>query len=409
MRLFFGLVLLFFSSCASHDYISSRAHRAFEFKNYDLAARAYEEEIKESKRNRLLFQLDLGLSHFYNHDYKAAIRTLLKAEQEIEKVDYFSLSEEAGVLVSSSNSRTYLPEEWERVIVNLFLALSFAVQDNPEEALVEVRKFHQKWEKISREQKKSYRESPFALYLSSLLWASQKEWDSALLDGEKALSFKDFPMLKELLLYWSRRASRWEKWREYKKKWPTQASKVKNYASKKNWGYLQLFFLHGQSPVKTPRGGEYNNLPEYKKRTYPDSRYELKNLKCLNSSTKKSEISLDLESSLMEALEEKMSTIIGARVLRTAVKGGVAVAVAKATKSKELGWLAFYLLMLGESADLRSWQTLPAQVQSMVCRLPAGKHTPVVVQKTVDGRWLNEWKLEEIEVKRDHPVFRLIP
>ena len=80
-------------------------------------------------------------------------------------------------------------------------------------------------------------------------------------------------------------------------------------------------------------------------------------------------------------LEDRLGRTLLKQLAGVAVKGAVAGGVGALTKSEELGALTFLLLSATNTADLRSWLSLPAEYQVARFRLPAGKHTV-----SVDGQ-----------------------
>ena len=92
---------------------------------------------------------------------------------------------------------------------------------------------------------------------------------------------------------------------------------------------------------------------------------------------------LDVNRIALEQLDANMPWIIARAVLRRSAKGAFSVVVENAvehgTNNEGLGQLASVLMGLAttatENADTRSWETLPATIQSLRLGLPAGEQT----------------------------------
>src|SRR5690606_17623576 len=65
--------------------------------------------------------------------------------------------------------------------------------------------------------------------------------------------------------------------------------------------------------------------------------------------------------------------IIAKKVAGTVAKHAIGAGVAKATDSEAAGAITTLFLRLTDKADLRSWTTLPAQLQVARLALPAGR------------------------------------
>ena len=139
-------------------------------------ARVYVEEHAKDygKRNRLLYQLDRGMLAFSAGEFREAIQAFEEAELIMDELYTISLSQEATTFLINDNTAPYRGEDFESVMVNLFLALSYANLSQIEEALVEARKVDSKLTAInlqySESQKNGYQEDPFARLLMGILY-----------------------------------------------------------------------------------------------------------------------------------------------------------------------------------------------------------------------------------------------
>jgi hypothetical protein len=139
-------------------------------------ALSYVEEHEEDyqNRNRLLFYLDEGMLAFSVGDFEKAIQAFTAAEELMEELYTISISGEATTFLINDNTAPYRGEDFESVMVNLFLALSYANLSKIEDALVEARKIDSKLAAINlqydEEHQNAYREDPFARMLIGIFY-----------------------------------------------------------------------------------------------------------------------------------------------------------------------------------------------------------------------------------------------
>ena len=139
-------------------------------------ALSYVEEHQDDyqSRNRLLFYLDEGMLAFSLGDFEKAVQAFTAAEKLMEELYTISVSREATTFLINDNTAPYRGEDFESVMVNLFLALSYANLSKIEDALVEARKIDSKLATINlqydEEQQNTYREDPFVRMLIGILY-----------------------------------------------------------------------------------------------------------------------------------------------------------------------------------------------------------------------------------------------
>ena len=154
--------------------------------HYESAAQLFASEIEKSNDNRLLFCLDAGTSYFNAGHFEKAIPYFLQAVKFWEAKDYTSVTEEVAKAAISENLKTYIGEDYERVLIHVFLALSYVGVGNLEDAQVEARRMDLLLKRMREQEKKPYAESAFARWLSALLWEATGNYDSARIDYENA-------------------------------------------------------------------------------------------------------------------------------------------------------------------------------------------------------------------------------
>ncbi len=376
MRLLCIPLLIFAGACASDRYLSSPGHGYFEKKDWARAEMAFEKEAKEPGANQLLFMLDQALALFANGDYKEATEILLKAEELAEIKDYTSVSEEVGTLATSESVRGYKGEDFEKVLINVYLALGFAAQGKIESAQVEARKINLLLNKMITDGKRNYEESPFARVLSAILWEATGDWNAAYVDYKLAHELDPaFPGLGERLIYAANRMN----FRDDEMRWRQAYPQAKARRWSRDEGELVVFFQRGKSPRKVPRG-ENGTLPRFVARSYGDGDLSIA---VTGLDPVRTQTALDIEKTSIRYLEDRIGRMAARKLLGAAVKGAIAAGVGAKAKDSDLGVLVFYALMASDRADLRSWLSLPAEIQMARIPLMPGKYR--VGLRVLDG------------------------
>jgi hypothetical protein len=151
------------------------------------------QEVKENERaygdkSTVLYKLDLGALYHYAGEADSSNRYLFAAEKEIEELYTESISLQVLSYILNDNVLPYDGEDFEKVFVNVFLALNYAGTGMNEDALVEARKVDLKLREFSRqyEGKNRYREDAFIRYFAGALYENEGEINDAFISYQKA-------------------------------------------------------------------------------------------------------------------------------------------------------------------------------------------------------------------------------
>lgn len=186
---------------------------------------------------------------------------------------------------------------------------------------------------------------------------------------------------------------------DYKKRYPS----VKKYRLGPGEGEVLLIVEQGKGPYKVPNPAFYL-LPMFVRNSYVSSSVWLRDKE--GKHKVQSEPLFDIEATAIKELEDRTGGIIAKKIAGTVVKHAAGAAVAKATNNETLGALATIALRLSDSADLRSWSTLPARLHIARLILPAGRRDLVV--DMVGNNGVNSMGLKEfpgVEVKPGQITF----
>ena len=394
-----SLILMMASGCASDRYLASGGHSEVSKGNFGRAVEIFGKAAREKGVNQLLFMLDEASSLFAERRFNEAIEVLLRAERLTEIKDYTSLSEEAGTLVTGDNIRTYSGEDFEKVLVNVYLAIAFAAVGKLEDAQVEARKINLILYRMIHEGKRNYEESPFARYLSAMIWEAGRETNDAYVDYKKTAELdKNFPDVGRDLMAMAKRLRFVDDERRWREAYPQQLPRT----IKADEGELVVFFERGLSPVKIPRDGQDSNLPRFVKRSSTSRGARL----IVNGETPGAFAPvLDIESLSIRYLEDRIGKMIAKKLAGLAVKGAVAAGVGKASKNKDAGWLTFLALSALDRADLRSWRSLPAAIEMQRIALKKGVYQVEVQVLSSTGEVLRSHRFNDLQIEAGKKVF----
>lgn len=390
------------AGCASDRYLGSDGHKEIARGNFARAADIFTKAAKEKGVNQLLFMLDEASALFADRRFDEAIKVLLEAERLTEIKDYTSLSEEAGTLLTGDNVRTYSGEDFEKVLVNVYLAIAFAAVGKLEDAQVEARKINLILYRMINEGKRNYEESPFARYLSAMIWEAGRETNDAYIDYKKTAELDaHFPEIGRDLIATANRLRFTQDERRWREAYPTQLPRT----LKADEGELVVFFERGLSPVKIPRDGQDSSLPRFIKRLSTSHSARL----IVNGETLGvfSPV-LDIENLSIRYLEDRIAKMIAKKLAGTAVKAAVAYGVGKGSKNSDAGWLTFMALSALDRADLRSWRSLPAAIEMQRVALKAGTYKVDLQVLSSTGEVLRTQHEESLVIPARKKIFRSV-
>jgi hypothetical protein len=337
------------------------------------AAELLKEKSQKPGKDQILFLLDRGTALFEAGLYEEAIEVLSQAERLTEIKDLTSISEEVVSVVTTDQYKNYYPLDYELIMINVYLALSYYATGNYEGALVECRRIDNLIYKLKNKGMKTFEELPFAWYLSALIYESQKKYNDALIDYRRVMMLvPDFKQAVFDSYRMARFIGKMTTARELEDKYPDLG--LRNYYKSlcRKCGELIVIYADGEIPIKRPQRGN-SMLPEFYTRTY-----SLYPLSVYSGDDKKLTVSseiLDLETVARKNLDERIGRIVAKRILGIGAKVAIGYGVAKATDNEALGILTGLLLQSTTHADTRSWSTLPKSISVARLRLPEGETT----------------------------------
>ena len=184
------LVLCFAASaCTSHMARSPYVKDYIERQDF---ASALEEIEKIDKRTSLLLYLyESGLALHYSGSYEESNAVFQKAEIVYDDLYTKSLTREAGSLLTSDNILQYRGERFESALIHYYKLLNYLLMGQTEEALVECRRISNKLRTFGDSEDPVYPNDPFLQYLAGMVFFDAGELSDADVSFRNALEAYD--------------------------------------------------------------------------------------------------------------------------------------------------------------------------------------------------------------------------
>lgn len=318
-------------------------------------------------KDQLIYLLDYATALQMAGKYEESKRAFIQADKLAEQVDYHSVTKIIGATLGGEESVQYKGDSFELFLINSMNALNFLAVQDLDGAMVEARRINEKISKMKMDGREPYELSPFATYLSALIYEAQGNFDSAYIAYEQTYNLNpNMGLIEEDLVRSSKMARREEAHQKWKRTFPHVQSPKSSGRSQD--AEIIVLTLHGWGPRKRISQADYS-LPElspvYNRVTSAQTFVNSKDF----GSTR---MIYDVESVAIQTLSKDMGALIARRVGALGAKAVVADQFRQ--RDDGLGELAWILMNVADRADLRQWSTLPRHVQLQRIRIPAGKH-----------------------------------
>lgn len=430
------LVCVFFSGCATYT------HNAVTFRS-SLAGGHYETALQtlgNARKGpaRLLYLMENGLISHYRGEYHASNRFFESAERLSDRLFTRSLSREVASLVTNDQVRAYRGEEFELAFINYYRALNYWYLNEPEEALVECRKANLKLARYAAQADydATYRNDAFIHYITGLIYEATGELNDAYVSYRNALDAYEtyreaFGLAAPETL--ARDLRRVETALDFVDN-PGEAFATRDSYSAGD-GELIVFSEIGFVPHKVEEeislpiyegddfGGKKDRLeavsrkiayrhykPHYAGKSkvkywlrvalpaYRDVVPRTHTIR-VSAAGRQTATTLaeDLSSIAWQTFQDKQPTILARTVARGLVKYSASVKAKE--KSKVLGFIVNLFSAAIETADTRSWVSLPHNVQIGRLALPAGTHTLTLESLDNRGRVIETGTISDIDIR----------
>jgi len=374
--LFLLLFASVLSSCSSYMTSESDFFSKFQRGQFKQAAASIKDKSEKEGKDQILYLLDRATALFEAGEYKDAIDVFTKAERLTEIKDVTSINEEVVSVVTTDKYKRFYPLDYELIMINFYLALSYYMIGQYDDALVECRRINNLVYKLRTKGMKDFEENPVAWYISATIYEMRKQYNDALIDYRRARELS--PTFTQAF-YDSYRMARYtnnvnEITRLEKER---KDLHLQDYYGKlcRKCKTVVVLYADGQIPIKRPN--PYNDmLPKFYTRTSSVS--SLSVLGPENKEIAQTKQILDLETVARKNLDERIGRIMAKRILGMGTQVAIGYGVAKATNNDALGIIAGLLVHATAQADTREWSTLPRSFQVARFELKKDEHDVIL-------------------------------
>lgn len=369
----------------------------------DLYVGKYKEATKEldesslatEGRNYALFGMEKGMLLYLQGEYLTAAKQWMQSDRKLDDLYTTSISKTTASFIVNDSMSDYTGEAHERVLLPIFSSLAFFANNDQNNSIVMIRRTYDIKKALDNENEGNnlFKYDAFSHYFSAMVYETKSDWDNAIIEYRNALKniqsgqlqkgnfksaenqiLKDIGRLAEYrnrndILSDIRKTNAnltWEKHEDLLKK-----------------GEVYIIYESGNSPIKvakdivvpTDRTVVRISFPEYKdipyKSHYADVYLDEK-------STGRTVVMEDIGKMAKQALEDRRVRDIAKIAARVIAKD---VAARKLGNENPLAGLAANVFsVVTETADTRSWTTLPDTIQVLRVPLLPNKEMKLVIK-----------------------------
>jgi len=367
------------------------------------ASEALEDDKDFAAKDLLLFYMEKGTVLHYLGDYEKSTEAFLDAVKIFKRLDYISLTAETASLVSNDWIKAYKGEYAERLWIHSYLIMNYLLQDLQEDALVEGKQALKLIQKYSDALKDDYYTKALIALCFELL---NEKNDAYIVYKGLYETMPDSNMLLPKLYQLSYDLNIMDEAAAHKKKLDQQKVTA---GSLPDSGELILFIANGRIPEKRskdiilPPGFRFS-IPAYRDSAAPAVSISFsakENTRIAPEIT----VNTRLDHVARQSLDERQKLIITKEITRVAAKEAIIQSVDQ--DEEFLTFLLRTIFIAIESADTRSWKTLPVEIRLIRIPLSAGTHDLNVVLNQ-GGSATRKIELHGVQLNRGQKLFRSI-
>lgn len=428
--LFAAITSLILTGCATYSSSFKVIEDNLAAQQYDQALQALEKQ-SPSKTDLALHALNKGMILRMKRDFVASNQALEQAKAEMERLYAASVTENALSFIINDATVSYGGDDFEQVLVHLYMALNYLELGDRDAARVESLQVDIKLREIGeRIAGSKYTEDAFSLYLSGLIYEDEGEWSDALISYRQAYeAYKKYQqdyslamptMLKYDLLRLTKRQGLPQELARYKKEFGLDLSQMP--ANQAGQGELIFVLNNGLVPIKRekavnsldPASGTLVRiaLPYYESRSNDVVAMRIS----AGQQQATSELMENIDGIARTSLDSRMPAIMARSVARAVVKVAASRRAQQAARSGNnnrdssmaglLGAMAVQVAAYAtERADTRSWLTLPANIQLARLSLPPGSYTVKVELLNSGGVVVNTREYPGVVIDKGHKTY----
>lgn len=448
---FAWLGLLALGGCVTYSNSFQAVERQLSEAKYDDALKSIEQRA-QSKTDRVLYLLDRGMVLRMKRDYAASNAALEAAKQEMDRLYAASVSENALSIVVNDATVSYSGDDYEQVLVHLYMALNYLELGQPDEARVEALQVDIKLRELAEKfAAGKFTEDALSRYLAGMIYEDAGESSDAMISYRKAYeAYQKYQeryhtampdMLKHDLVRLAQRLGLKDELRQYRKEFDLPTEKKESAAS---GGELVFILNNGLAPIKRERISStwvpvpqentkvvvvrtgkpaqpqpaQSNPPPPIQVTIALPYYESRPIKVATArlrtgdTTASTQLMENIDGIARASLDARMPAITARTIARAITKGAIQHAVDKGgNKQDDAGakligsLLVRVAAVVTEHADTRSWLTLPANIQLARMPLPPGVHDIEIDLLGADGQVRRTLKFPQVSIRDGHKTW----
>lgn len=373
------------TNLAGGDYTAAAEHiRA-------IRKRADEGTATYSKKNEVLYRLDLGTVLHEAGLHRESDAQFAAAEDRMEDLYTKSLTREAGRFMVNDATVEYAGERYERVLLHVYRALNFLGLGEREGALVEIRKLSRLLQEYRDTlPETAYRDDAFAQYLSALLYADVGQRDDARIAMEAAQKAyaayeKHYGTpqpgdwdaavpgdVAELVFIHGNGVAPHKVSRTMQVAWNNAAGAIRAYSDRSGRDE------DAEKALNIIQAGLYGNAFTLSYPAYvPVAARIAASTVEIGENAADSFLAEDIAAIARQDLKERMDWVLPRSIARAAVKNALTQSLARKTEKDHGAGAALLVQLIAaatsaatEVADTRGWSTLPAQLRIARVRVP---------------------------------------
>ncbi len=248
----------FYISCATVDYrtVMKAPEEKFYRGEYLEAAKMLLPEVNKESKDQLLFMMECGYILHAGADYQKSNMVLLPAAKEA-KVVPISISQQVAGLLTNQTATNYRGEDFEKVLIHMFLGINFLKLKDFDSARVEFKAVNDELAKVKEETGAAkYKQNLMAKYLTAVSYEIIGDANNDKNDLEFAyIEYKQIYQLSPGLVTVQADLQRLAKKLNYMDEYQDWTGKFgkKDFMADDSGEFI-LIFQAGQAPIKATRG-----------------------------------------------------------------------------------------------------------------------------------------------------------
>ena len=346
--------------------------------------------IATESRNFALFTMEKGMLLYLQGDYLNSVKQWQNSDKKLDDLYTTSISKTTASFIINDSMSDYTGEAHERYLIPIFSSIAFFANHDQNNSLVMIRRTNDIKNALDNDNEGAnlIKYDALSNYFSGMVFETKGEWDNSIISYKNALTnIKNGP-LKSAETQITKDLARLA---EFRKRSDILNDIKKNYPSL-NWqkhsdllkqGEVYVIYESGNTPIKTPKDILFPtdktvvriSFPEYKDVYYKNKSSEIF---IDQKSIGKTIIMEDIGKMAKQALEDRRVRDIAKIAARVIAKD---LAARKLGEQNPLAGLAANVFSLAtETADTRSWTTLPDTIQVFRFPIPANKETSITIK-----------------------------